>query len=126
MDAINKAVVLVGLVLVIMLFAFYNMMTEQTFENFAGHQYTKDDLFRVQVANDPFYDSIVFEMTNLTYEELVGYQFTDEHFNINKNTQFWRDVVKYRGDWNELVWEDSMNPRYIEQASVYARVEVWG
>lgn len=100
----------------------------------AGISYTKDDMFRVQVANDPLFEDIIYDKINVSYTWLLECSILDKYGYINSDIKFWEDLIyENRTAWGKLHWKDTgiINYRWSlfrqvgikqSEAKIYSRV----
>lgn len=98
----------------------------------SGVSYDKNDMFRIQVSNDPFFESIVVDIPNLTYTDLVEGNFVTTHNMIlNKDIEFWKNIIRKENSWSKLEWnewshiENDGSLWCRDEVRLYTRFMVW-
>ena len=82
-------------------------LSETEWKTQDGTPFTKNDLFRVQIATDPFYENVIIDLINLSYYELLSYQIINEDNQVNNDINYWEDFIRNKDAWNKLEWYDT-------------------
>jgi len=98
-------IVIVGLILFVNFIGIKESETEWKTQD--GTPFTKNDLFRVQIATDPFYENVIIDLINLSYYELLSYQIINEDNQVNNDINYWEDFIRNKDAWNKLEWYDT-------------------
>ena len=114
--------IMVVLIIVILLSLFiYLELDKLKWTTKDGQLFTKEDLFGVQIANDPLFTSIIVDMRNLTYQEMRDFNFIDENNEINKDMEFWASMIWHHGEGREIC-----EPTYKQtKATIFVRWMVY-
>jgi hypothetical protein len=96
-----------------------------------GCLYSIDSLFRVQIANDPLFNSIVLDLPNLTWYEMYETGIVDIHGHLNMDSVYWEDMIRETNMMENVNFNIITTYKYflatdvIRSAELYGRLMVW-
>jgi len=97
-----------------------------------GESYDRNDMFRIQVSNDPFFEDVIVDIENLTYDELIKNNYViPGGISVNNNMKFWKKVIERENSWDEVEWElwyhveQDGNVWEREEVRFHTRCMVW-